>query len=246
MRTKIINSQVNIEGVVIPIEVFREFRIDVRMAMRHDKIIVRIPLHYGKSDLKKTIEQAKEWVKVHFNKNSNLKSRYEIKEYKSGEELVINGTTFKIEINECHISNFKAELNEKIIQINIPKDSEKLERKEAIVYLLSKIAGQYFLSEVTERIYDLNKKHFRVKINDVKMKYNKTNWGSRSTKNNINISTRLLFAPKDVQEYVFIHELAHFFEMNHSKRFWDIVSKIMPDYKEKERWLKINSAKCDF
>lgn len=246
MRTKIINSQVNIEGVVIPIEVFREFRIDVRMAMRHDKIIVRIPLHYGKSDLKRTIEQAKEWVKVHFNKNSNLKSRYEIKEYKSGEEFVINGTTFKIEINECNVSNFKAELNEKIIQIFIPKDSEKLERKEAIVYLLSKIAGQYFLSEVTERIYDLNKKHFRVKINDVKMKYNKTNWGSRSTKNNINISTRLLFAPKDVQEYVFIHELAHFFEMNHSKRFWDIVGKIMPDYKEKERWLKINSAKCDF
>ena len=78
------------------------------------------------------------------------------------------------------------------------------------------------------------------------MKYNKTNWGSRSTKNNINISTRLLFAPKDVQEYVFIHELAHFFEMNHSKRFWDIVGKIMPDYKEKERWLKINNAKCDF
>lgn len=246
MITKIISSQVNIEGLVIPIDIFREFRIDVRMTMRHDKIIVRIPLHYGKSEINRTIEQAKEWVRSHFNKNSNLKSRYYIKEFKSGDELVINGTTFKLEINECQVINYNAVLKEKIILINIPKDSEKLDRKEAIVYLLSRIVGQYFLTEVTDRIYELNAKYFRVKINDVKLKYNKTNWGSRSAKNNINISTRLLFAPKEVQDYVFIHELAHFFEMNHSKRFWNIVGKIMPDYKDKEKWLKINSAKCDF
>jgi len=106
--------------------------------------------------------------------------------------------------------------------------------------------GQYFLPEIMSRIHAINKRFFNVRINSVRMKYNKTNWGSRSARNNINISTRLLFAPKDVQDYVFVHELAHFIEMNHSSRFWDIVRKIVPDYKEKEKWLKMHGSSCDF
>jgi len=34
--------------------------------------------------------------------------------------------------------------------------------------------------------------------------------------------------------------------MNHSAKFWKIVKGIMPNYKEKEKWLKVNGAKCDF
>ncbi len=61
------------------------------------------------------------------------------------------------------------------------------------------IVGQFY----ARKLYRMN----IVTINDFfRIKYNKSNWGSRSAKNNINISTRLLFAPKDVQDYVFIHE----------------------------------------
>ena len=62
----------------------------------------------------------------------------------------------------------------------------------------------------------------------------------------MNLSTRLLFAPKDVIDYVIIHELAHLYEMNHSKKFWNIVSQVMPNYKEKEKWLSKNGRLCDF
>ncbi|MBI5872346.1 M48 family metallopeptidase [archaeon] len=47
-------------------------------------------------------------------------------------------------------------------------------------------------------------------------------------------------APEDAIKYVCIHELAHLLEMNHSKRFWELVGKAVPDYKEKKRWLKEN------
>jgi predicted metal-dependent hydrolase len=55
-----------------------------------------------------------------------------------------------------------------------------------------------------------------------------------------------LVAPEDVLEYVCIHELAHLVEYNHSKRFWSLVEKAMPDYKEKREWLKKNGYKCVF
>jgi predicted metal-dependent hydrolase len=56
----------------------------------------------------------------------------------------------------------------------------------------------------------------------------------------------LLFAPAEVIDYIIIHELAHLVEMNHSDRFWALVAAAMPDYVEKERWLKVNDHHCQF
>ena len=48
----------------------------------------------------------------------------------------------------------------------------------------------------------------------------------------------LLVVPLDVVDYVVIHELAHTVHHNHSKRFWGLVEKILPDYKNRRKHLK--------
>jgi predicted metal-dependent hydrolase len=80
----------------------------------------------------------------------------------------------------------------------------------------------------------------------VRLKYLHSRWGSCSSSSNINLSTRLLFAPEGVIDYVIIHELAHLQELNHSPRFWRLVAEAMPDYQLKEKWLKDNGHLCDF
>ena len=47
----------------------------------------------------------------------------------------------------------------------------------------------------------------------------------------------------EIIDYVIVHELVHTEEKNHSKRFWRKVEKIMPDYKERKKWLKENGGK---
>lgn len=66
----------------------------------------------------------------------------------------------------------------------------------------------------------------------------KTRWGSCSSKGNLNFNCLLMMAPIEVIDYVIVHELCHRKEMNHSKAFWFEVSKIIPNYKEYENWLK--------
>ena len=46
--------------------------------------------------------------------------------------------------------------------------------------------------------------------------------------------------PSEVLDYVVVHELCHRKELNHSDRFWNEVSRILPDYKTRKQWLKDN------
>jgi predicted metal-dependent hydrolase len=66
----------------------------------------------------------------------------------------------------------------------------------------------------------------------------KTRWGSCSSKQNINLNYKLLFFPKEVVRYVFIHELCHTKEMNHSKHFWSLVQQFDPNYRQHRLTLK--------
>lgn len=66
----------------------------------------------------------------------------------------------------------------------------------------------------------------------------KTRWGSCSGKGNLNFNWKLVLAPPEVLDYVVVHELAHRREMNHSAAFWRIVEQVIPDYRERRRFLK--------
>lgn len=235
------------DELVIPVKIYKERRLNTRLSILKDKVIIRMPVFLNKALYNKNIEWAKQKIKLQLNKNERLRQNFTFKQYKTGDSFIINGKKFFLNVNDNKASKtFKARLSGDTIYIEIPADADPILVNKSIKTLLSRIMAQYFLPEISHRIHEINAKHFGFDINNIRLKYNKSNWGSRSAKNNINISTRLLFAPKDVQDYVFVHELAHFIEMNHSSRFWDIVKKVIPDYKEKEKWLKIHGHECDF
>ncbi len=63
-------------------------------------------------------------------------------------------------------------------------------------------------------------------------------WGSCSSKGNLNFNCLLLLCPKEVLNYVVVHELCHRKEMNHSKKFWQLVERFCPEYEQHKKWLK--------
>ena len=71
----------------------------------------------------------------------------------------------------------------------------------------------------------------------------KTRWGSCSAKGNLNFNWKLVLMPPEILDYVVVHELAHRLQMNHSAAFWAEVGKILPDYRERRQWLKVNGQK---
>ncbi len=63
-------------------------------------------------------------------------------------------------------------------------------------------------------------------------------WGSCSAKGNLNFNCLLMLCPAEVMDYVVVHELCHLKEMNHSKKFWSLVERFYPEYKQHKKWLK--------
>lgn len=82
-----------------------------------------------------------------------------------------------------------------------------------------------------------------VSYGTVTIREQKTRWGSCSMKGNLNFNWKLVLMPSEILDYVVVHELAHRIHMDHSAEFWAEVGKILPDYKERRQWLKVNGQK---
>lgn len=76
-----------------------------------------------------------------------------------------------------------------------------------------------------------------VSYRGIKVNSANTRWGSCNSKGEINYTYRLILAPRDLVDYVVVHELAHLKEMNHSKKFWSLVSRVLPNYKQLQKQL---------
>ncbi len=66
----------------------------------------------------------------------------------------------------------------------------------------------------------------------------RSRWGSCSQQKNISINQKMLFFPKHLVRYVFIHELCHTVYLNHSSAFWALLRQREPKYKEYRKELR--------
>lgn len=79
---------------------------------------------------------------------------------------------------------------------------------------------------------------YRLPMPVIKIRRMKTRWGSCSVyKEMITLNRALIHAPVECIEYVAAHELAHFLHPDHSRKFYNLLLSIMPDYKERKKLL---------
>lgn len=123
-------------------------------------------------------------------------------------------------------------------EINSKKNSENsLKLSDEDVVALKERA----MSIIPEKVHKYAQK-IGVNYGDIKIKHQKTCWGSCSNKGNLNFNCLLMLMPDSIIDYIVVHELCHRKEMNHSKKFWGEVQNILPDYEVSRKWLKTNGG----
>ena len=157
--------------------------------------------------------------------------------------------SISIHIEKCDIV-VKAPLNTEIKVIEdlllkhrewIVKHIELAKKKSALfegiteddIIRLKREARIYFKDKTEHFSRIMGLKYGRITITSAQKRF-----GSCSSQGNISYSYRLMLYPEAAREYVVVHELAHLKQMNHSKRFYDIIASVLPDYKNRKRLLK--------
>lgn len=97
--------------------------------------------------------------------------------------------------------------------------------------------GEQALKTIPERVRFYAEK-IGVTYGKITIRNQRTRWGSCSSLGNLNFNCLLMLTPSEVLDSVVVHELCHRKEMNHSKKFYEEIYKVYPDYDRCHKWLK--------
>lgn len=229
------------------VNIFVEARYGSRVSITNKGINIRVSKYLSMIDKVKQIDEYILWAKEKIEKK--LANSPSLPPYSHGLPVTFLEEKFILEFNpnssndkiDCHL-----EIATKKILFIFPSTISERALQKNIGLLLHKLMTQYFLPLVEKRLHELNNTYIHKKLQNIKLKNTSTRWGSCSHDGNISISTRLLFAPKWVFDYVLIHELCHLVHHNHSASFWNLVEKIYPDYNKAEKYLAIHGGNYNF
>lgn len=245
-KKRTLKGLIHIEGVALPVRVALDLASGHFYSLSARRITLRLPITASEGMIRDYLHTVQEWVVQQFEKHPTYREAYLGKQFQHGEALLVGERRYTLSLNLKDRVTSTAKLVGDTICLELNENLNSWQRTRTAKTLLSRIVAKDFQTEISNRVAEINVQTFRQTIRSVNLKYNHSNWGSCSRSGNVNLSTRLLFAPRFVQDYVILHELAHLVEMNHSDRFWALVAHYMPNYKEAEKWLKLNRAKCDF
>jgi predicted metal-dependent hydrolase len=231
----------------VPIQVKFEVRHNARASIGSSGLIVRMPKGINESEEQKLVRGYIDWARNWLMSKPETLTTFVRKDYSEERKLTVGKYEYDVFLEEiAGVTAHQASIKNQRIHIRLKQDGTELAKNKAVKTLLSRIVAKHQKPWIAQRVLELNHLHFQRPIKNIYLKYNKSNWGSCSVGSNINFSTRLLFAPTEVIDYVIIHELAHLIEHNHSDRFWAQVERAMPDYVQHEKWLKEHGKFCDF
>ena len=220
-------------GESIPYHLERRARRTVGLKITEDGLVVHAPKYILDFQLKKLIQEKSNWI---LNKLEARKKNYSPPLlWQNGEALQLLGNAITLHLM-VDTKNKQPQFNHDSLTIKSP-DIGKPERvKHKVVQWYKKQA----LVDFSRRLEILAAKH-NVPTPPLKLSNAQSRWGSCSSRGDIRLNWRLLQSPPHIINYVICHELAHLKEMNHSAKFWAVVAKLYPDYKQAEKELKLLS-----
>jgi predicted metal-dependent hydrolase len=162
-----------------------------------------------------------------------------ISNWGDGERILFLGREYNINVDLCDMSGALARFDEGKFNVCLSKKLKGKARQAALEKAFEELFRDKARAVLEERLA-LYSPLIGVTYNNMRVKGQKTRWGSCSSKGNLNFNWRLIMAPEWIIDYVIVHELCHLKHLNHSRQYWEMVFQYMPEYKKARLWLREN------
>jgi predicted metal-dependent hydrolase len=200
-------------------------------------IIVKAPIFLPQHEIEKFIEQKTSWIEKHLQKISKrgIRAVATKHSFETGDKFLYLGTEYPLSFSDEYKQ--KLQFNGAfIIPQEIAKKGKKAIKNLVITWYKNKARDLF-----NQRLMIYSSNH-DLSFEEMRLTSAKTRWGSCTSQNNIRLNWKLIMAPIEILDYVVVHELSHTIHHNHSKAFWNLVESIIPDWKDKRKWLRENGT----
>lgn len=214
-------------------QVVRTSRRTTEISIERDgSVFVRAPANVDDARLHKVVEKKLPWVYRNLALWNELNRESPKREFVSGETFYVEGLPCILDVRADCDTPLQL-IGDRLIlrESNRPKAMTHIQAMyrhlgyQRIPALLERYAKQLGVTPGKLRVWELMNR-----------------WASCSTAGNLNFHWRTMTLPRDILEYLVVHELVHLLHRNHTKEFWATVEKVLPNWETSEKWLKVYGA----
>jgi predicted metal-dependent hydrolase len=238
-------GRVTVDGNAIPVTVFFERRTNARVSAGKDSVLLRVPAKCTGKQLTEYKQWCSRWVRKQWETSPRFRAVYTYFDIKRCRRIYTADKEFTIKPVRSDRKTAKGSIEGTVIQLELPHEWEDATRSDVAYRMIHDLLARVYMPSFERRVRAMHGGRFSKRIRSIALRNMSSRWGSCSEYGELSFSTRLLFAPRSVQDYVILHELCHLEVMDHSDRYWRRVASHDPHYEKKERWLDEQGHLCD-
>jgi len=239
-------GRVTVDGHPIPVTVFFERRTNARVSTGKDSVLLRIPARCTDKQLLEYKQWCSRWIKKQWKTSDRFRAAYIPFDIAKCRRVTTVDKIFPVRITQSQRKMARGVIVENnVIALDLPAAWTDVVKSDVAYGMIHDLLARIYKPSFDRRVIAMHSGRFAKKIKRITLRNMSSRWGSCSQYGELSFSTRLLFAPRSVQDYVILHELCHLDILDHSDRFWRRVLSFDPDYARKEQWLDDKGHFCD-
>lgn len=225
----------------ISYQIVRSHRSTADIVIERDgNIIVRAPEKIPDERIEDIVEAKRYWIYKNLAEWRDLNATRVLREYRNGEGFLYLGRSYRLLLVADQEEPLQLRDGRFCLQRDLVDQGEIVAAQTAF--------RDYYIAKGREKICE-RVDHFApqigVKPNVADVRELGHRWASCSPNGNMAFHWKCMMAPQTIIDYIIVHELCHFHQLNHTDAFWNEVDKVMPDFIERKEWLRKNGAGLD-
>lgn len=231
MGNKTSGTELKLDDIVFSVTVIREKRKSVTLKIiSGTRLLVKAPFAFSVSRIAELLEKKKKWILEHASVFTGEEMKLLPDRYTDGSRVYYMGEEHELKVR--YKTETVIQRTGGIITVETADRSEDHVRLQMLAWYKDR-AGTEIRTMIRKFLPYIGES-----IGTIRIKSQKSRWGSCSELGNLNFNWHLILLPEALMEYVVVHELCHLKYLNHSADFWNCVKRILPDYRERETELK--------
>lgn len=213
---------------VITYTIDKNINNDLYISVQNGEVVVQAPWYFSRNQIQEIVEEKKRWILE------------KIKEYEIQKQQYLSGRIVKILGKNCSINiiyeNRKApnvNLEENVIEIQLPNKYKKVNNTEVLKILVEKMYKVIAEREI-ERAMEKTRKLLGYAPEDYEITRMNKMLAKCSQDKKITINLEIVKYRREIIDYIVLHEFAHLKYKTHSKKFYEIIKKYEPNYEKYE------------